>query len=57
MTGVEGLSGISGLDYWTGILEWAKLLLKAFFLIGQLSRKWLRRMPKQGMGQVSEVTE
>jgi len=28
MPGVEGLSGISGLDYWTGILEraWATLI-------------------------------
>jgi len=26
MHSVQGLSGISGLDYWTGILEWPELL-------------------------------
>ena len=44
-TGQEYWTGIldwnTGLEYWTGILEWPKLLYKAFFLIWQLSRKYL----------------
>ena len=67
--GCIGLSGISGLDYWTGILEWPRLLQKALFWHDSFLESGYSlihfanflhapgRMTKQGREHVSEVTE
>jgi len=42
----EGLSGIGRLDYWTGILEWPKLLLESSYSLNHFLHALFGILPR-----------